>query len=281
VFAEWRQGANIIGPTLAVELLTAFTGPYLSSREFEYAFTLEAETAAVASGPFVYEPELDQADLYTAPFAALEDNLIETPVARVSGTAAPSLGNTATTLSTAEAAGWTRIFNGAADEESVQVTGFPFNVVVNAAPYTSCWVTSNGYLMFEFVPVQFSGLGAGSPPVPKLHFGAEDMAYQVVYKKIETNAVRIRWEGSTSFEATTPDRFIEIYFYKAKLNGTRFIEVRAGSVNTPLSGSPLMLATASTSLASATFDELESWVFEGNSDGTSWTAYTGEHVELS
>jgi hypothetical protein len=281
VFAEWRQGANIIGPTLTVELLTAFTGPYLSSREFEYAFTLEAETAAVASGPFVYEPELDQADLYTAPFAALDDNLIETPVARVTGTAEPLLGNTGTTLSTAEAAGWTRIFNGANDEGSVQVTGFPFNVVVNGVPYTSCWVTSNGYLMFEFVAVTYQGLSASGPAVPKLHFGAGDYAYQSVYKKIGTNSVSIRWEGSTSYSATTADRFIEINFYKAKLNGTRFIEVRAGSVDTPSPYMPLMLATASTALASATFDELESWVFEGNSDGTSWTAYTGQHVELS
>jgi hypothetical protein len=281
VFAEWRQGANIIGPTLAVELLTAFTGPYLSSREFEYAFTLEAETAAVASGPFVYEPELDQADLYTAPFADLEDNLIETPVARVSGTAEPLLGNTATTLSTAEAAGWTRIFNGAEDEGSVEVTGFPFNVVVNAAPYTSCWVTSNGYLMFEFVAVTYQGLGAGGPAVPKLHFGAGDYAYQSVYKKIGTNDVRIRWEGSTSFSSSTADRFMEINFYKAKLNGTRFVEVRSGSINNPNTSSLFMLATASTALAETDFSDFESWVFEGNSDGTSWTVYTGQHVELS
>lgn len=66
VFAEWRQGANIIGPTLAVEILTAFTGLYLSNREFEYALTLEAETAELMTGPLIDFVELTRVFVGTA-----------------------------------------------------------------------------------------------------------------------------------------------------------------------------------------------------------------------
>jgi hypothetical protein len=128
----------------------------------------------------------------------------------------------------------------------------------------------------------YSSLSASNPAAPKIHIGAADFSYQRVYTKSSSNAFRIRWEGNSDYAASagTSDRFFELTFYKPLGSGTQFIEVRSGDI-AGSTGGPFLLATASTALASGTFAAYESWVFEGNSSGTSWTLYTGEHVEAS
>jgi hypothetical protein len=205
------------------------------------------------------------------------------PPTRVSGTAAPVLGaGQVSPTSTATGDGWSLIYNNTDDEASIETASFPFSVTVDSTAYTSAWVTSNSYVTFVDTEVKFSSLSANNPAAPKIHIGAADFSYQRVYTKSSSNAFRIRWEGNSAYGAPagTSDRFFELTFYKPLGSGTQFIEVRSGDI-TGSTGGPFMLATASTALASGTFAANESWVFEGNSSGTSWTIYTGEHVEAS
>lgn len=202
--------------------------------------------------------------------------------ARVSGTAAPVLGaGQVSPTSTATDAGWTLVYNATADEGNTTVTGFGFTFTLNSVGYTGCYVNSNAYITFGTPIEAYESLGASVPAAPKLHVGSGDFSYQRIYTKAEDGLFRIRWEGNSSFGASagSSNRFHEVTFYKATGAGTQFLEVRTGNTSGTTAG-PFMLATASTALASGTMAANESFVYEGNAAGTSWTLYTGEHVTL-
>lgn len=52
-FDLWRNDVHLVGPTLQLERLAAYSGPSIRLAEFPYALELEAETASVSSGPTV------------------------------------------------------------------------------------------------------------------------------------------------------------------------------------------------------------------------------------
>jgi hypothetical protein len=201
--------------------------------------------------------------------------------ARVSGTAAPVLGaGQVTPTSTATGDGWTLAYDSTDDEASTLTDSFGFSFTLDGTAYTDCYVVSNQYITFGTDSIVYSGFAAGTPSAPKLLFGSGDFSYQRVYTKAETGLYRIRWEGNSSYSAAAgnSNRFAEVTFYAPLGSGTQLLEVRSGNISGSTSG-PLMLATASTSLASDTFAANESWVFEGNSTGTTWTVYATSHVE--
>lgn len=199
---------------------------------------------------------------------------------RVSGTAAPLLGNTQASISAAESDGWTLTYNSTADEISYQLQLLGFSVATPGATIDRIYITSNQYITFESKASVYAGLSSSVPDVPKIHLGSDDFSFQRVYQKIESNVYRVRWEGNSSYSAPAGDsnRFLEVALFKPRLNGTTFIEVRSGDIDGSTSG-PFMLADATTALASGTFAANESWVYEGTGDGTTWTLYTGEHME--
>jgi hypothetical protein len=199
------------------------------------------------------------------------------------GDVEPALGMGQVSPSTASGAGWTQVYNSAADEGSVQITGFPNDFTLDSVAYNSCWVTSNGYIIFGTLSVVYGGLGAGTPAYPKIHFGAGDWSFQRVYTKLTSTYVGIRWEGNTSYSAGAgnSNRFAEITIWKP-VSSTQYIEVRFGNLGST-SARPFMVANATTAFASITDALVEggSYVFEGNADGTTWTAYSAKHIEAS
>lgn len=204
---------------------------------------------------------------------------VSTPPGRVSGTAAPVLGaGQVSPTSTATNAGWTLVYDSTADEAKVNVY-LPFAIYIDNTLHQNAYVTSNSYVSFANNNVVYDNLGADKPSSNKIHIGADDFSYQRIYTKTETYVVRIRWEGNSAYDATAgnSNRFFELNFWMP-IGSTQLIEIRSGNISGGTSG-PFMLANGTTALASGTFAANESWVFEGNSDGTSWTLYTGEHVE--
>lgn len=200
---------------------------------------------------------------------------------RVSGTAAPVLGATQVTpTSTATSNGWSLLFNNTDDEGSTASGSFGFTFTLNNVAYTSCYITSNEYLTFGSDSVVYLSLSASTPSVPKLHIGSDDFSYQRIYTKSAAGLFRIRWEGNSAYDASagSSNRFLEVTFYEPVSSGKQFVEIRTGAVSGSTSG-PFMLATASTSLASGTMAANSSWVYEGDSTGTTWTLYANSHVE--
>lgn len=201
---------------------------------------------------------------------------------RVSGTLAPVLGaGQVSPTSTATNAGWTLAYNSTDDEANTTVSGFGFDFTLNNVAYTSCYVNSNAYITFGASALVYQTLNASSPAQPKLHVGSGDWSYQRIYTKASSGVFRIRWEGNSAYDAAagSSNRFHEVTFYAPAADGTQLLEVRSGNISGGTSG-PLMLATASTALATGTFAANESWVFEGNSTGTTWNVYAGSHVEV-
>ena len=199
---------------------------------------------------------------------------------RVNDNEAPVLGTgQVSPTTTATDAGWTLIYDDTADEDSIETDPFGFDFKLNNVSYNTCFITSNQYLTFASAALVYVNLGAAVPAVPKLHFGSNDLSYQRVYTKAEPGIFRIRWEGNSSYNASagSSNRFAEIAFYGSLSSGKQLLEVRSGNI-TGTAGT-FMLATASTSLASGTFAQNKSWVFEGNSAGTTWTLYADSHVE--
>jgi hypothetical protein len=199
---------------------------------------------------------------------------------RVSGTLAPVLGATRANSTTATAAGWSLLFDGTSDEDNTLSETLVNPIYINSTSFTECYVNSNSYLTFGGSILVYSSLSATIPAITKIHLGAGDWSYQRVYQLNDAASSRIRWEGNSNYDALAGDsnRFLDVAFFTTE-DGTQFVEIRTGSIGGS-TAVPFMIATASTALATATFTANESWVFEGNAAGTTWTAHEGEHIEL-
>lgn len=266
------------------------TGTFAAEGVYELAVNFSARyIRIVAENDYLaltelYPLALDQVKvndtgLFTGPYVS---GLIFVPGEPliISGTAAPVLGDELVTpTSVATDDGWTLAYDDLADEDDVEVAGFGFNFTLNSVAYTGCFAVSNGYLTFGQSSVVYIGLGASTPAVPKLHFNSLDGSFQRVYTKAETGLFRIRWEGSSIYNASGSSRFVEITFYAPLSNGSQVLEVRSGDVFGSLAG-PFMLANASTAYASGAFAANQSWIFTGNAAGTSWTLQAGVHAEI-
>jgi hypothetical protein len=205
------------------------------------------------------------------------------------GTAAPVLGNTAATSTT----GWTTLVSTYADDANIQTASFGFTFTLNSTGYTTGYVGSNGYITFDAgYNNNSSFLGQNNPFANKIMFLAGDRSYQKVYTKTGayygTDYFAVRWEGRKDYgDAPESDCFVEIYIYKVRAT-KQYVEVRYGNLSAdaiygdgfdPGWTSPaLMIANTSTAYASATWAAYSSWIFEGNSTGTSWTLTSNRFI---
>jgi hypothetical protein len=198
----------------------------------------------------------------------------------LTGTAAPLLGAGGAVTFT----GWDRIQNADDDDAFIEVSGWPFTFTIDSTGYTSAFVGSNTYITFGAGSENFNNLSASNPNLRKIHFGASDNSYQRVFKKSETLAdgssiMRIRYEGTANTTGTpgSPNIVAEFAFYQPRYNSKQWIELRVG--NHSRTAGLFMIANASTSYASATtIAANSSWVFEGNSAGTSWTLTSNRYI---
>jgi len=177
--------------------------------------------------------------------------------------------------------GWSRVVNANADDANVLFDSWPFTFYLDGTGYTACYPGSNGYATFGSGSSIYAPISANSPALPKIMFGSGDRSWQRLYTQTDSGYARFRWEGNSANGGATPGaspRIVEVTFWKLN-NGRQAIEVRTGNYSSPGSSQPFMVATASTAYASATtLGANQSWVFEGNADGTSWTLFADSYV---
>jgi len=194
---------------------------------------------------------------------------------RTSGTQAPLLGASSATSFT----DWNRIVNASVDNGFVLFDGWPFAFFMARTAYRDCFVGSNGYVTFGSGS-NISSVTENSPAFPKVMFGSGNNSYQRVYTKVSSVSVTFRWEGNNSSSGTpgSSTRIVEVTFWKPG-SSTQLIEIRTGNFANPSSAQPFIVASTNITYASATtLGANQSWVFEGNLTGTSWTLYANSYV---
>lgn len=178
--------------------------------------------------------------------------------------------------------GWTGIQNATVDDNFLTIA-LPFTFFIGGTGYTQTFMGSNTYLTFSAGATEYGNngaLGATRPPVPKFHFGSADNSYQRVSRfAFGTDYQRIRYEGTaaTSGGVGSPNIVLEITLFNPSVMGGRnVLELLVGN-HSRLSG-PAMVANATTSYATYTLAQNQSYVFDGNNNGTNWIIYTGYNV---
>lgn len=175
--------------------------------------------------------------------------------------------------------GWTGIQNASVDDAFLTIA-LPFTFYIAGSGYTTTYMGSNSYITFGSGSTAFNSLSASNPPFPKFMFGSGDNSYQRVSRfAFGTDYQRIRYEGTaaTSGSVGSPNIVLEITLLNPSIMGGRnILELLVGN-HSRLSGLR-MVASASTQYATYTLAQNQSYVFEGNADGTSWTIYTGYNV---
>ena len=206
----------------------------------------------------------------------------------VSGTKAPVLGSGPVT--SYPAAGWTSLQNAHADDQNAQVN-LPFSFTIDNTAFTTVFPNSNCYLTFGSGSTEYLNLGSSVPAIPKLMYGAGDLSYQRVSTIISgSDYVRIRQEGfnnssldgqGTPVSVGTSNIIFEItIFNPSNFNGQNVIELLVGNWTSDSKGYQNVSNISNTNSAYATYtmSASQSYVFVGNSTGTSWTVNTGSKV---
>lgn len=174
---------------------------------------------------------------------------------------------------------WTGIQNASVDDAFLTIA-LPFTFYLAGTGYTTTYMGSNSYLTFSAGSTVFNSLSASNPALPKFMFGAADNSYQRVSRfAFGTDYQRIRYEGTaaTSGVVGSPNIVLEITLFNPNvMGGKNVLELLVGN-HSRLTG-VRNVANASTAYATYTLSQNQSYVFDGNSDGTSWTIYTGYNV---
>jgi hypothetical protein len=198
----------------------------------------------------------------------------------VSGTKSPVHGTGAGTY---VLSGWTGLQNSSVDDSFVSVPLAFSTWTINSTAYSTAYVGSNTYITFGSGSTVFSGLSASNPSLNKFMLGAADNSYQRVQYFSKTTGgqgyTRIRYEGTagTSGIVGSPNIVYECTFFDPSLfGGKNVIELLVGSHNRTTG--QFGVANGSAYYASGTIAAFASYVFEGNSTGTSWTIWTGYNV---
>ena len=175
--------------------------------------------------------------------------------------------------------GWTGIQNASIDDGWVSLS-LPFTFYIAGGGYTTTYMGSNTYLTFSSGSTLFSGLSASNPALPKFMFGAADNSYQrVSIYSSGTDYRRIRYEGTASTSGTvgSPNIVLEItLFNPANYGGSNVLELLTGNHNR--TGGVSLVASSSTAYATYTQSSFTSYVFVGNSNGTTWKIYRNYYV---
>lgn len=175
--------------------------------------------------------------------------------------------------------GWTGLQNSSVDDGFLSIS-LPFTFYIAGSGYTTTYIGSNTYLTFGSGSTQFTGLSASNPPYPKFMFGAYDNSYQRVSTyTYGIDYVKIRYEGTRAFSGVvgSPTIVLEItVFNPINFGGNSVLELLVGTHNS-LYG-VANVASSSTAYATYTLIPNQSYVFQGNDNGTSWTIYTGYNV---
>ena len=232
----------------------------------------------VATGAGLLVPSSNLSVAFQTPEARGERQLEE--VVRI-GTALPILGAGGAVH---PPVGWNVLQNATGDDTAILSYGWGFNVIIDNTAHNYAWIGSNSYITFDGSDNDYSGLSESNPFLNKIFFGAGDNSYQRVYDQAEVvegiSARRIRYEGTANASGTlgSPNIVAEFTFFQPFPDGRQLIELRVGSHNR--TSGLFMIASRTTAYASSTIAANSSWVFIGNSSGTSWTMTPNRFVVL-
>ena len=178
------------------------------------------------------------------------------------------------------ASGWTNVRNGSADDANVEIP-LGFTWTINNTGYTSVFVGSNNYITFGGGHNDYSGYSFSSWSKPKIIMTqTSDNSYQYVTYKQFSGYTRIRFEGNASTGGSVGSGNIvwECTFFSSSLFSNPTVEVRCGSNGR---GTSRTMGIGGPSSAYASHSSLvnNSVVYEGNSTGTSFTAYTSQYIQ--
>lgn len=193
-----------------------------------------------------------------------------------SGTRAPVYG--AGAASPNPPTGYTARVSSSQDD-SFFLFNLGFTFYMAGTGYTGCYPGSNMYVTFGAGSTQYSGLSATSPALPKFFFMAADNSWQRVSTIVDSTYARVRCEGRASTSGTpgVPNIVYEATFFNpSSFGGNNVVELLIGT-NSRSSGL-LSAASAISYYATGTPTANQSFVFFGDSAGTSWSLYTGYHV---
>lgn len=179
--------------------------------------------------------------------------------------------------------GWTSRVSASADDANFLLST-PFNFIFNGTSYAGMYPSSNLYVTFGSGSTVYSGLGPTNPPLNKLLLGAGDWSWQLAssYTDPSNNYVRWRVEGTLSTSGTlgSPGYVYEAaVFNPAQTGGVPMFYVTFGSV-APTAYS-IYICSSSAALTGGgpvAISLNRSYVFVGNSTGTTWTIYSGYSV---
>jgi hypothetical protein len=175
--------------------------------------------------------------------------------------------------------GWVGVQNASVDDGWLSIF-LPFTFYIAGNGYTTTYISSNTYLTFGSGSALFSGLSASNPALPKFMFGAFDNSFQRVSRFTSgTDYQRIRYEGTASTSGTvgSPNIVLEITLFNPEnYGGLNVLELLTGDHNR--TGGVSLVANSSTAYATYTQSPFRSYVFVGNSNGTSWKIYTDYYV---
>ena len=140
---------------------------------------------------------------------------------------------------------------------------------------------SNNYITFGGGHNDYSGYSFSSWSKPKIIMTqTSDNSYQYVTYKQFSGYTRIRFEGNASTGGSVGSGNIvwECTFFNTSLFSNPTVEVRCGSNGR---GTSFTMGIGGPSSAYASHSSLvnNSVVYEGNSTGTSFTAYTSQHIQ--
>jgi len=177
---------------------------------------------------------------------------------------------------------WTGLQNGSVDDAFVTVS-LPFNWAINSGLWAVAYVGSNTYITFGAGSSLYASLSSSNPGLNKLMLGAADNSYQRVSSISNTaggqSYVRIRYEGNNTTVGTvgSPGIVYECTFFNPSSFGNKnVVEVLVGNHNQ--TSGQFGVANTATYYASGTIAANKSYVFEGDSSGTSWTIWTDYRV---
>jgi hypothetical protein len=179
------------------------------------------------------------------------------------------------------ASGWVGLINATTDDSFVQVN-LPFTFYMAGTGYNSVFVGSNTYITFGAGASIYSGLSISNPSVPKFFFGSADNSYQRISTfTYRQDYVRIRYEGTAATSGTLglPNIVLEITLFNRDVTGgNSLVELLVGSHNRTGGTTFVSSATGPTAYLTYTISQNQSYIFQGNNDGTSWSLLTGYNV---
>ena len=180
--------------------------------------------------------------------------------------------------------GWSGAQNGNVDDAFVSIV-LPFTFYINNTGYTNVYLGSNSYLTFGSGSTQYNPMSVTNPPLPKLMFGAADNSYQRVSTIVSgTDYVSIRYEGTNNTGGTvgSPTMVVELTLVNpSKFSGSNLIEMLVGNWTANPGQNVSNSSKTTTAYVTFTMSANTSYVFTGNSTGTSWTANSASRINSS